>query len=222
MIAPQPVAVADGRPQPGREPKQRAVRSGTLLTRLASMSSAKESKRSPFALRNRIAASAAPRVLRGVEERRQVPGDHPHPGGVGGVDELAERVPRTRSVALLVVAGLQIERLDAVPGHRRHLPPRMRPVRRCVDVEPRPQPGIRRADAKTPPAPEAGATSSAAAQPSRAEGAQLGAATPGPAAHRKSVPDPTRAPRPGRARGGSCTTRPGTGLAAGGAKVRAS
>ena len=96
------------------------------------MSSAKESKRSPFALRNRIAASARARVLRRVEERGQVPGDDAHPGRVGGVDETAERLRPHEVGALLVVAGLEVERPDAVPGHRRHFSLRVRSRTACA------------------------------------------------------------------------------------------
>src|SRR6266404_521830 len=89
-----------------------------------------------------------PRVLPEVREGGQVPGDHAQPGGVGGVDEAAERSWPHEVGPLLVVARLQVEGPYSVPGHRRHLPPRVGPERGRVDIEPGPEARVDRAVAR--------------------------------------------------------------------------
>ena len=141
--------MTDGRPQPVGE-LQQALGSQRHGTDEAGLDVEREGVEA-FAVGAPIPdrRQCSVRVLRRIEEGRQVPGDDPHSGRVGGVDELSERV-RSHEVD---ASARSYRSGDRASGLRRGAIAatsllRVRPERRRVDVEPGSQARVSRTGAR--------------------------------------------------------------------------
>ena len=78
-----------------------------------------------------------------IAEPRQVPRDHLDPPTVRGVEDRLHAVQVHDRPVTVVIRALQVDRADAVRGHRPHRVHRVLPDLGVVDVDPGPEPLVR-------------------------------------------------------------------------------